>query len=582
MREVRRVGLVLPLSDGEAPVPWSMSTSYRRYFTAALVIVAVGSAYLVGFVSRDQELFPSAHLLSVKTGIRALLPASPAVPSTTSNVLQTTLLRLRLDEIPVPVARAGAGGAMTSVGDDVLLLTHDGAVFAISGNEVRPTRIRVPDNGFEDYRIVAEAEPYSRLQHNLNWFRYNDILYYAEGENAGLVVSYTEWFPERRCYGTTLAMLALSPDQASVQEIESAGNAWQVIYTTQPCLPLKEQFRAIEGHMAGGRIAYRPPLRLLLGSGDYHWDGVYAPIAYAQDETADYGKIVEIDLVRRTARRVSMGNRNVQGLMTDHAGVVWSVEQGPRGGDELNRIEEGGNYGWPEATLGTRYNALPWPSTRPYGRHDGYSAPVFAWVPSVATSSIAEVRGFDPSWDGDFFVASLKGQSLFRLRVVDGRVLYSEPIPIGRRIRDVHQHTDGRLLLWTDSHRVVLITPVPGGQTLAYAEASIASMGLEPDRAERLRNTLDTCNQCHSFEPDMNEDAPSLANVFGAPIAARPGAEYSSGLTARRAAWSREELSRFLADPDTYAPGTTMPDLGLTPEAITDIITLLEALNAPE
>ncbi|NOX83610.1 MAG: PQQ-dependent sugar dehydrogenase [Alphaproteobacteria bacterium] len=67
------------------------------------------------------------------------------------------------------------------------------------------------------------------------------------------------------------------------------------------------------------------------------------------------------------------------------------------GGDELNRIIDGGNYGWPLETLGTRYNGLPIPNTISYGRHDVYAAPVFAWLPSVAVSSLAVIDNFHES-----------------------------------------------------------------------------------------------------------------------------------------------------------------------------------------
>ena len=83
-------------------------------------------------------------------------------------------------------------------------------------------------------------------------------------------------------------------------------------------------------------------------------------------------------------------------------------------------------------------------------RHGGYQAPIFAWVPSVAVSSLLQVQRFDRRWDGDLLVASLKAQSLFRLRLHRGSVLYSEPIWIGQRIRDIAQLQDGTIVLWTD------------------------------------------------------------------------------------------------------------------------------------
>ena len=557
---------------------------FRRWLLPAALLTAVlGASYLSGFVSRDQNLFPTGLLLRAKARIRSFFSAPPpTTPSPTTRTLTTALLRLRLEETPLRPSRPGAGGGITSVGTDVLLLAHEGSVFAISKGAVRKTEIQVPDNGYHDYVAAAQRAPYDRLEHWFDAFRYHDILYYSAGNQAGIVISYTQWFPKKECYATTVARLPLSPGDNSIQTIEQTTAPWETLYTTRPCLPLKKEFRALEGHMAGGHLAYRSPGRILLGSGDYHWDGVYAPIAYAQDESADYGKIIEIDILKKTARHLSLGNRNVQGLIVERSGVVWTVEHGPRGGDELNRIEEGRNYGWPKATLGTRYNGLPWPSTRQYGRHDDFTAPVFSWVPSVATSSIEEIEGFNPAWDGDLLVGSLIAQSLFRLRLMDGRVVYSEPIPIGHRIRDVLQHTDGRIFLWTDSELLVTITPEPIGLTLSFAEELIQKMNLEPERTARLQGTLERCSECHSFEPDGNARAPTLANIYGSAIAARAFNGYSHGLASRRGSWTRQELERFLASPDSFAPGTTMPDPGLESDAITDIVSLLAALRAPE
>ncbi len=106
--------------------------------------------------------------------------------------------------------------------------------------------------------------------------------------------------------------------------------------------------------MAGGRIAYRQPHKIVLGSGDYSWDGIYAPEAYAQKPDNDYGKVLEIDLNSGKSRKLSIGHRNMQGVLVHLNGQVWVTEHGPRGGDELNRVIGGGNFGWPEEVLGTR------------------------------------------------------------------------------------------------------------------------------------------------------------------------------------------------------------------------------------
>ena len=203
-----------------------------------------------------------------------------------------------------------------------------------------------------------------------------------------------------------------------------------------------------------------------------------------------------------------------------------------RGGDELNLIVEGHDYGWPLESLGTNYEKLPIASAHSFGRHEIFHAPAFAWLPSPAISSLMQVHGFDETWDGDFLLGSLKAEALFHIRVKDGRVIFSEEIQIGARIRYVHQHPDGRILLWTDRHTIMFLRPtryLPGRELLKKVVAEVTSAG---GAQERLRAALRRCNECHSFEPGDHNEAPSLATVFDARIAStgKPYADASGAI----------------------------------------------------
>ena len=232
---------------------------------------------------------------------------------------------------------------------------------------------------------------------------------------------------------------------------------WEILFQSRPCLPLEDIGRAMDSEMAGGRLAFMAPDKILLASGNYGWDGMFAPKSYEQDTAADYGKIIEIDVNDGSSRHISRGHRNAQGILMDREGDIWSVEHGPRGGDELNLIAEGENYGWPLATLGTRYNMMRIPPAESFGFHDRGRPPVFAWLPSIGIANLAQADGFDPTWDGDLLVASMKKRTLFRIRVRDGHVRFAEPITFDYRLRYVHQHTDGRIALWTDAGIVLLL-----------------------------------------------------------------------------------------------------------------------------
>ncbi len=148
----------------------------------------------------------------------------------------------------------------------------------------------------------------------------------------------------------------------------------------------------------------------------------------------------------------SYGHRNPQGL-TRHpeTGAIWSVEHGPRGGDELNLIAPGINYGWPVITYGRAYSGLPIGE----GTHkDGMAQPVAHWVPSISPSGMAFYSGSEfPAWHGSLFVGALSGELLARLEIESDRLVGEERLlqDLGERIRDVRMGPDGRLYLLTDS-----------------------------------------------------------------------------------------------------------------------------------
>ena len=146
------------------------------------------------------------------------------------------------------------------------------------------------------------------------------------------------------------------------------------------------------------------------------------------------------------------GNRNIQG-MTIHpeTGEIWSHEHGPRGGDEINIIRAGTDYGWPTITFGIDYSGLPITDET---EKEGMAQPLHYWDPSIAPSGMAFYTGdLFPEWQGDLFVGALKMRKLVRLRIQDGKVTEEEDLltDLGERIRDVRMGPDGALWLLTDS-----------------------------------------------------------------------------------------------------------------------------------
>jgi len=154
----------------------------------------------------------------------------------------------------------------------------------------------------------------------------------------------------------------------------------------------------------------------------------------------------------------SLGNRNVQGAaLHPQTGVLWAHEHGPQGGDELNVIRAGANYGWPVITYGRNYGT----GTRiGEGTHKtGMAQPVHTWVPSIAPSGMAFYSGDRfPRWRGDLFVGALRDQMLVRLKLDGEKVVKEERMLTGSlgRIRDVRMGPDGYIYLVTDEANGVI------------------------------------------------------------------------------------------------------------------------------
>ena len=558
----------------------------RSIFKVGLVGMLCGATMAAGAALVHFDTVPYQM---AKKAVRVVFPKAPPPPPTAEDVpevqtgdaeqatFESILVELRSEAVTIPRSRAGTGGALTPAEGGVILLTHDGLMYHATGpDDVTGLKIQAPENGFLDYSEDAEGR-FSDLKHMLRNFRYNDILLVDRAEGRQLYASFTRYFQEDACFVNAIARLDLPA--GSVRDAEAPASAWETVFEAAPCLPLKPHSLALEGHMAGGRMAYDGESTIYLGSGDYHFDGSsHSPdLVISNDDSYEYGKVMALNIDTQETRMLSRGNRNMQGVAWLD-GEVYVVEHGARGGDELNRIRDGGHYGWPFVSLGTAYNKQPQPGTINYGRHDDYDKPVFSWLPSIAISSLNPIEGVHESWDGDLLMGSLKAQSLFRIRLEGDRVLFAEQIPVGARVRYA-QPLEDRIVLWTDGRKLMFVTLEPFAAE-DPVEKALKANGVAGDDAKRLAGNFLACRECHAVNPDDNYAAPTLANVFGAPIAGGAYADYSDALRAKGGVWDREALTAYLTDPESFASGTIMPGQGLSAEAVSDTITVLEALSA--
>jgi glucose/arabinose dehydrogenase len=233
-----------------------------------------------------------------------------------------------------------------------------------------------------------------------------------------------------------------------------------------------------ESQHFGSRLLWLPDGTLLMSIGDGGNPPAQTPAGLARAqvqrlETA-FGKVLRLDAEGKPASGNplaakpgalaevwTMGHRNIQGMARDpRSGRIYASEHGARGGDEINLLEAGKNYGWPLATHSIEYWGR---EITPNRSLPGMVDPLVVWTPSPAPSGLAFYTGDKfPAWDGDLFSGGLVSADVRRVDLdASGRALGQEGLPIGARVRDVRQGPDGYLYVLTDesSARLIRIEP---------------------------------------------------------------------------------------------------------------------------
>ena len=541
-----------------------------------------GALVLAGFSLSYFQIGPFTGLADRVSAKLDELRDVPTESEARFDLIETTNVRLRGEVYRIERQDFSSGGALAVWGDDLLVITRRGTVRRlIEGEGIVETDIETPENGLADYEAVAASEEFSSYTHKAFQVRFNDLVYVEDGARdlRGLAVSYTFFDADRLCYGSHVAWTEIGPDVVSAATFAVGEEDWEILFETQPCLELNPTRTALEGIMAGGRMVYDARTgELFYGSGEYHLDGVHTYDIGIQSDDNDYGKVIAISLESFESRHVSIGHRNMQGMALDNQGRLWTTEHMIRGGDELNLIEEGGNYGWPIETYGTLYSGQPWPGGGNDGRHDIHTAPAFAWLPSPGVSTLTAIDGFHPTWDGDLLAGSLStpavGQSLYRIRTEGDRVAFVERIELERRIRYVTQWGD-RIAVMMDGNDIAIFRSEERvdivGRVLASLEPDLA-----PDVHADVAVLVQGCNECHGFERGAGS-APNLGTVFGREIGRGPYTDYSPALENAAGVWDRDALTAYLTDPESFIPGTYMPAANLTPgPALDGLLDFLE------
>ena len=257
--------------------------------------------------------------------------------------------------------------------------------------------------------------------------------------------------------GTSVARGVLTEDRRNLEQV-------RVIFRALPTYA--------NGLHFGSRLAFGPDGMLYVTLGD-RFDRPNRPKVQQLD--AHFGKLIRINpdgsapADNPFAGRAGalpeiwdLGHRNVQSAAFDERGRLWTVEHGAKGGDELNLIEKGKNYGWPLVTYGEEYSGEPFAGA--VTARAGYEQPVYYWDPVIAPSGMQFYTGDAfPAWRGSLFVGGLVSQRLVRLVIEGDRVVGEEHLLAerGKRVRDVRQGADGALYVVTDERdgELLKITP---------------------------------------------------------------------------------------------------------------------------
>ena len=209
------------------------------------------------------------------------------------------------------------------------------------------------------------------------------------------------------------------------------------------------------GHYAH-RLLFSPDGKhLYVASGDRQ---KFTP---AQDMAGNLGKIVRLTpdgapapgnpFAARggvAAEVWTLGHRNILGLAWDAKGRLWDLEHGPKGGDELNLVKAGANYGWPVVSDGDHYDGRDIPA---HGTRPDFAAPAIGWTPVIAPGDYIFYRGNAfPSWRGEAIIAGMAYEGLVRVQLSGDKAREIERIPLGKRIRDIAEGPDGALWVVED------------------------------------------------------------------------------------------------------------------------------------
>ncbi len=341
-------------------------------------------------------------------------------------------IKLSIESIATPNVQVmgGRGAALARLSDGRLLLGGGNNGFSLYLYDL------ATESEILLGRVANQSERLSDSR-----FAVTDIAVLNESaQGAQLLVSYPQYSRSKNCVSVVAYSYQVQlSDKPSVKR----GKLW---FRSKPCVPVA----AIQH--AAGRMAVIDKSSVYLTIGDLGFPRINQPAA-----RGDLGSVFKISANK--VERISQGHRNQQGIVLI-GNDLYTSEHGPRGGDELNLIERGKDFGWPAVTYGQPYSSGDYVKPAKTGSHEGYEKPLYNWVPSVAPTELVQLPlgGQWGPWAGQIVMGTLAEQALIFIELT-GRAKVGQllSLDVGERIRDLEVGVDGSLIASTDSGQLLII-----------------------------------------------------------------------------------------------------------------------------
>ena len=349
--------------------------------------------------------------------------ANPVPPKISITTINTPNLK-------VVGSNGERGAAITKLGDSKFLL----------GGGRNGSNLYLYDLTTRSEQLIGRViSPNQRI--NDSRFAITDIAVLAsDSKSASILISYPIYNKTSKC-----VVVKLSAYEVALTEKPTLSKQkdW---FTSKPCVPVS----AVQH--AAGRLEVIDKTSAYLTIGDLGFKKIGSKSA-----RGDLGSVFKVGANK--VEKISTGHRNQQGIVligTD----LYTSEHGPRGGDELNLIKKGIDYGWPSVTYGDRYSFFDYVKPARPGTHEGFEKPLYYWVPSVAPTELIQLPTSSTwgSWSEQLVMGTLANQTLIFIQLLaKQRVGAVVSVDVGQRIRDLEVTSTGSILATTDSGQLLLI-----------------------------------------------------------------------------------------------------------------------------